>query len=57
MVYNSLKDVDNLLKFVMDALQSTVYGNDRYVYKVTAEKVLVFDRTEEATYIEIRRRT
>jgi Holliday junction resolvase RusA-like endonuclease len=57
MVYNSLKDVDNLLKFVMDALQSTVYGNDRYVYKVTAEKVLVFNRTEEATYIEIRRRT
>jgi Holliday junction resolvase RusA-like endonuclease len=56
MIYNSLKDVDNLLKFVMDALQSTVYGNDRYVYKVTAEKVLVPRKTEEVTYIEIIRR-
>jgi hypothetical protein len=35
----------------------TVYGNDRYVYKVTTEKVLVPSKTEEATYIKIRRHT
>ena len=33
-ITNMAKDIDNLLKFVMDALQTVVYVNDRMVVKV-----------------------
>jgi len=32
------KDIDNLLKFVFDALQTIVYGNNRVIVKLDAEK-------------------
>ena len=38
---NMAKDLDNLLKFVFDALQGVVYGNDRRILSVRAEKVQV----------------
>ena len=37
-ISNMAKDVDNLLKFVLDALQTIVYNDDRSVQKITAEK-------------------
>ena len=33
-----IKDVDNLLKFVMDALQSVLYANDDTITKVVVSK-------------------
>jgi Holliday junction resolvase RusA-like endonuclease len=38
-VGNAMKDIDNLLKFAFDALQEIVYGNDRFIYEVTAVKI------------------
>jgi Holliday junction resolvase RusA-like endonuclease len=37
-INNLLKDVDNLLKFVLDGMQGTVYANDRDVYIVVTKK-------------------
>ena len=37
-VNNMLKDVDNLLKFVLDALETIVYANDRTVLQIVADK-------------------
>jgi Holliday junction resolvase RusA-like endonuclease len=37
-VHNMNKDVDNLLKFVLDALRGVVYIDDRSILKVVAEK-------------------
>lgn len=37
-VNNLLKDVDNMLKFVLDGMQGTVYSNDRDVFIVVTEK-------------------
>jgi Holliday junction resolvase RusA-like endonuclease len=52
-IRNQAKDIDNLLKFILDALQDIVYDNDRNIYKVIACKKLV-TRDEEKTRIEIR---
>jgi Holliday junction resolvase RusA-like endonuclease len=38
---NNAKDVDNLLKFVMDALESVVYDNDAWIVDVHAKKTTV----------------
>ena len=37
-ITNMAKDIDNLLKFVLDTLQTVIYANDRLVMKVVAEK-------------------
>ena len=37
-VANMARDIDNLLKFVMDALETVVYGNDRMVVGLVAVK-------------------
>jgi Holliday junction resolvase RusA-like endonuclease len=52
-VKNSTKHVDNLLKFVLDALEMVVYSNDKFVYKVTAYKILVA-MMDQRTLIEVR---
>jgi Holliday junction resolvase RusA-like endonuclease len=36
---NEGKDVDNMLKYLMDALQSVVYGNDAGIYDIETKKV------------------
>jgi Holliday junction resolvase RusA-like endonuclease len=36
---NQAKDFDNLLKYVMDALQSVMYANDSIIFKVEGEKL------------------
>ena len=37
-INNLAKDVDNLLKFVMDGMQGIIYANDRAVFQVLTEK-------------------
>jgi Holliday junction resolvase RusA-like endonuclease len=40
-VHNMNKDIYNLLKFVLDALQGAIYANDRVIWEVMAKKVHV----------------
>jgi Holliday junction resolvase RusA-like endonuclease len=43
------KDVDNLLKFLLDSLESVIYNNDKMIYTVVATKITTnnnFERTE-----------
>lgn len=51
-IHNQAKDVDNLLKFVMDALETVVYENDRVICEATLKKVPV-EKSDEFTRIEI----
>ena len=50
-ITNESKDIDNLLKFIMDGLQSIIYRDDKMVYKATVEKVMVRTKEEEKTTI------
>jgi Holliday junction resolvase RusA-like endonuclease len=52
-VKNRRKDVDNLLKFVSDALQTVVYKNDSCIFDVHAKKKAVQWAEEESTTIKI----
>ena len=45
-VVNKTKDIDNMLKFLMDAFQTIIYPNDNMVYEVVAKKVIINDQTE-----------
>jgi Holliday junction resolvase RusA-like endonuclease len=51
-VQNINKDLDNLLKFVFDALQGAIYLNDRVIWEVTAKKVQVANQ-DQFTQLEI----
>ena len=46
-------DVDNCVKFVLDALQPHVIANDKTVTKIVAEKKWCLTDTEEMTLIEL----
>ena len=46
-------DVDNCVKFVLDALQPRVIANDKTVTKIVAEKKWCLSDTEEMTLIEL----
>ena len=46
----ALKDIDNVLKPLLDILQKKYGFNDRYIYKLTIEKEVVKKGSE---YIEI----
>ena len=46
-------DVDNCVKFVLDALQPRVVANDKTVTKIVAEKKWCLTDTEEMTLIEL----
>ena len=46
-------DVDNCVKFVLDALQPRVIANDKTVTKIMAEKKWCLSATEEMTLIEL----
>ena len=46
-------DVDNCIKFVLDALQPKVIADDKIVTKVIAEKKWCDDATLECTTIEL----
>jgi Holliday junction resolvase RusA-like endonuclease len=51
-VHNQAKDLDNLTKFVMDALETVVYTNDRDIWEAHIKKVAV-GKPDEFTRIEI----
>ena len=42
-VKNHLKDLDNLLKFILDAMETVVYPNDRNIFEIIAKKKIVGD--------------
>jgi Holliday junction resolvase RusA-like endonuclease len=44
--FPAIKDIDNLLKFVMDAMEGVVYVNDKVVDHVEARKMFVKDEDE-----------
>ena len=46
-------DVDNCVKFVLDALQPRVVANDKVVTKIVAEKKWCLTDTEEMALIEL----
>ena len=46
-------DVDNCVKFVLDALQPRVIANDKTVTKIVAEKKWCLTDTEEMALIEL----
>ena len=46
-------DVDNCVKFVLDALQPRVIANDKTVTKIVAEKKWCLTDTEEMSLIEL----
>ena len=48
-----MPDVDNCVKFVLDALQPNVMTNDKFVTKIVAEKKWCPTDTAERTMIEL----
>jgi Holliday junction resolvase RusA-like endonuclease len=48
---NRRKDVDNLLKFILDALQTVAYKNDCWIFDIRAKKKAV--PSLEGTTIEV----
>ena len=46
-------DVDNCIKFVLDALEPRVLANDKIVTKVVAEKKWCLTETAECTTVEL----
>ena len=46
-------DVDNCIKFVLDALEPRVLANDKIVTKVVAEKKWCLTDTAECTTVEL----
>jgi Holliday junction resolvase RusA-like endonuclease len=51
-VFNTRKDVDNLVKFLLDAMEDIVYKNDNWVYSVVAKKIRT-TRNREFTEFEV----
>ena len=51
-VSNMRKDVDNMLKFVLDALQGVVYPDDRIIVTIQAKKIRCTVR-EQRTVLEV----
>jgi Holliday junction resolvase RusA-like endonuclease len=47
------KDIDNLVKFVADALQDTLYMNDTNIVRVEAEKTYSTDISEGVGWTEL----
>jgi Holliday junction resolvase RusA-like endonuclease len=53
-VMNTLKDLDNLLKLFLDALQMVVYSNNKFLYKIYVRKIPVYHINDEGTVIEVK---
>lgn len=54
-VHNMSKDCDNLQKFMQDALQEVVYGNDKFLCDIHMKKHFSDDLQDQSTYISVRR--
>jgi Holliday junction resolvase RusA-like endonuclease len=48
---NNAKDVDNLLKFVMDALESVLYDNDACIMSANETKMIVPIGAQYTTFV------
>jgi Holliday junction resolvase RusA-like endonuclease len=51
---NVSKDVDNLLKFVLDALQTVLYSNDKFIFDIHARKERVYHVGDEEIVIKVK---
>jgi Holliday junction resolvase RusA-like endonuclease len=51
-VQNEMKDVDNLLKFILDTLEMVVYSNNPFIYDVRSIKKAVA-MMDQHTFIEV----
>jgi Holliday junction resolvase RusA-like endonuclease len=51
---NVSEDVDNLLKFVLDALEMVLYSNDKFIFDIHACKARVYHMGDEETIIELK---
>ena len=47
------KDIDNMLKLIMDVLEGPVYGNDANVTFIVASKIQAIDPDEASTDITV----
>jgi Holliday junction resolvase RusA-like endonuclease len=52
-MYPGTKDVDNMLKFCMDAMHDVLFDDDKCVVRVTAEKSFL-DEGENEAFTKIR---
>lgn len=52
LVNSAGRDIDNMLKFLQDALEGVVFDNDKYVYEIHAHKYEA-PYGNEATFIKI----
>jgi Holliday junction resolvase RusA-like endonuclease len=48
---NNAKDIDNLLKFVMDALESVLYDNDACIMSANETKMIVPIGAQYTTFV------
>jgi Holliday junction resolvase RusA-like endonuclease len=50
-VVDTRKDIDNLLKFLLDALTSVMYINDNVVYSVISKKIIITHNLEYSEFV------
>lgn len=50
-VVDTRKDIDNLLKFLLDALTSVMYINDNMVYSVISKKIITTRNLEYSEFV------
>jgi Holliday junction resolvase RusA-like endonuclease len=48
------KDLDNLLKFVLGALQAAFYFNNKFFYDIHVQKIPVFHLGDKETLVEVK---
>jgi hypothetical protein len=53
-VINVSKDVDNLLKFILDTLEMVLYSNDKFIFDICTRKACVYHAGDEETIIEVK---
>ena len=51
--YPGSKDIDNMVKFIMDAMHIVIYKDDKCVVRISAEKRFVDDYTRNEPYTTI----
>jgi Holliday junction resolvase RusA-like endonuclease len=49
-----LKDIDNLLKFLLDTLEMVVYSNNKCISNIQACKILVYHVDDKKTSLKVK---
>jgi Holliday junction resolvase RusA-like endonuclease len=52
-VFDTRKDIDNMVKFLLDCLQSVLFKNDDMIYFIVAKKIHTARRDLEFTKFEV----